>query len=152
MAAFAASATMFGKIDIEDALAGVVFTASAFVTNGIASISMLGYDLAASVFTVQGTSIDLAFLLSLAALAMAYATNRVNESRNKNYQLDTDLVEIAKGSATVETYLALGTLIIVLFTGLNILGAQDIVVGSAAIGLVVVAVEAAGYYVISYLG
>jgi pyocin large subunit-like protein len=61
-------------------------------------------------------------------------------------------VDIAKGSATVETYLALGTLVIVLFTGLNILGAQDIVVGSAAIGLTVVAVEAAGYYVISYLG
>jgi len=143
---------MFGKIDIEDALAGVIFTASAFVTNGIASISMLGYDLAASVATVQNTNIHLAFLLSLGALAAAYATNRVNESRNKSYELDTDLANIAKGSATVETYLALGTLVIVLFTGLNILGARDIVVGSAAIGLTVVAVEAAGYYVISYLG
>lgn len=97
-----ASITMFGKIDIEDALTTVVFTASAFITNGIASISMLGYDLSTGVFTVQETSIDLAFLLSLAALGMAYATNRVNES--KNYELDTDLSKIARGSATVETY------------------------------------------------
>lgn len=94
---------MFGKIDIEDALAGVIFTASAFVTNGIASISLLGYDLGASVATIQNTSIDLAFLLSLGALA-AYATNRVNESRNKSCELDTELADIAKGAATVETY------------------------------------------------
>ncbi|MBX0305359.1 hypothetical protein [Haloarcula salinisoli] len=46
---------MFGKIDIEDALAGIVFTAIAFVTNGIVQISMLGYDLGSTVFTLAGT-------------------------------------------------------------------------------------------------
>ena len=143
---------MFGKIDIEDALAGVIFTASAFVTNGIAQITMLGYDLSGSVFTVEGTQITLAFLLSLAALGAAYATNRVNESRGKSYAVETDLVKIVRGSATVETYLAGGTLIIVLLTGLIILGIGDAVAGTAAFGLVVVAIEAAGYYVISYLG
>jgi alpha/beta superfamily hydrolase len=97
---------MFGKIDVEDALAGVVFTASAFVTNGIASISLLGYDLGGSVASVAGTEITLAFLLSLAALGAAYATNRVNESRNPSYSVDTDLEEIARGAASIETYLA----------------------------------------------
>ncbi|GGO01323.1 hypothetical protein NDI85_07390 [Halomicroarcula sp. S1AR25-4] len=66
--------------------------------------------------------------------------------------METDLYEIVRGSATVETYLAGGTLLIVLLTGLNILGIGDAVAGTAAFGLVVVAVEAAGYYVISYLG
>ncbi|GGN92811.1 MULTISPECIES: hypothetical protein [Haloarcula] len=143
---------MFGKIDIEDALAGVIFTASAFVTNGIASITMLGYDLSAAVVTVQNTDITFAFLLSLGALVAAYATNRVNETKSKTYEVETDLYEIVRGSATVETYLAGGTLLIVLLTGLNILGIGDAVAGTAAFGLVVVAVEAAGYYVISYLG
>ncbi|MBX0325578.1 hypothetical protein EGH21_21370 [Halomicroarcula sp. F13] len=143
---------MFGKIDIEDALAGVLFTASALVTNSIASISVLGYDLSAAVWTVQNTDITFAFLISIAALVAAYATNRVNKTKSKSYEVETDLVAIAKGSATVETYLAGGTLLIVLLTGLNILGVGDAIAGTAAFGMVVVAVEAAGYYVISYLG
>ncbi|MEA5386210.1 hypothetical protein VB779_03220 [Haloarculaceae archaeon H-GB11] len=143
---------MFGKVDMEDALAGTVFAASAFVTNGIASISILGNDLEAAVWTIQGTPITFAFLLTVVALATAYATNRVNESHGQNYELNTDLAEIVRGSATVETYLALATLTLVLVTGFNILGAQDLVAGSVAIGLVVVTLEAAGYYVVSYLG
>jgi hypothetical protein len=143
---------MFGKVDMEDALAGTVFAASAFVTNGIASISVLGYDLGGAVWTVQNTPITFAFLLTLLALGTAYATNRVNESRNTQYELDTDLDKIARGSATVETYLALGTVVIVVLTGFNVLGARELVTGSVVIGLVVVAIEAAGYYVVSYLG
>ena len=143
---------MFGKIDVEDAFAGVIFTASALVTTGIATITILGHDLSAAVWTVQGTDITFAFLLTLVSLGAAYATNRVNKTNGRSYEVNTDLVDIAKGSATVETYLAIGTLVIVLTTGLNILGAKDVVTGSAAIGLSVVAVEAAGYYVISYLG
>ncbi|QIO25545.1 hypothetical protein [Haloarcula sp. JP-L23] len=132
---------MFGKIDVEDALAGVLFTASALVTNSIASISVLGYDLSAAVVTVQGTDITFAFLISIGALVAAYATNRVNETKSKSYEVETDLVAIAKGSATVETYLAGGTLLTVLLTGLNILGIGDAVAGTVAFGLVVVAVR-----------
>jgi hypothetical protein len=111
---------MFGKIDIEDALAGVIFTASAFVTNGIASISLLGYDLGGSVATVAGTQITLAFLLSLAALGAAYATNRVNKSRNQSYSVDTDLEKIARGEASIETYVAGATVFVVLLMDLII--------------------------------
>lgn len=143
---------MYGKIDIEDAIAGTVFAASALVTNGVGSITMVGYDLGATVFTVQNTNVDLAFLLTLAALVTAYTTNRVNESRGKSYSVDTDLADIVTGSATVETYLAVGTVLIILLTGLNILGIGDTVSGTAWMGLSVVAVESAGYYVISYLG
>ncbi len=41
---------------------------------------------------------------------MAYATNRVNESRTRTTS-SKPTVEIAKGSATVDTDLALGTLV-----------------------------------------
>jgi len=143
---------MYGKIDIEDALFGTVFAGSAFETNGIANISILGNDLGAAVWTVQGTDITFAFLLTLVALVGAYATNRVNESKSTSYEIDTDLANIVWGEAPVETYLAVGTAILVLVTGLNILGAQEVIAGTAAFGLVVVAVEASGYYVISYLG
>jgi len=143
---------MYGKIDIEDALFGTVFAASAFVTNGIANIDILGNDLGAALWTIQGTDITFAFLLTLVALVGAYATNRVNRSSGKSYEIDTDLANIARGDAPVETYLAVGTAVLVLLTGLNILGMQEIIAGTAAFGLVVVAVESAGYYVISYLG
>ncbi|WP_018257655.1 hypothetical protein [Halomicrobium katesii] len=143
---------MYGKIDIEDALFGTIFAASAFVTNGIATINILGNDLGAAVWTGQGTEITFAFLLTLVSLFGAYATNRVNRSSGKSYEIDTDLANIARGEAPVETYLAVGTALLVLVTGLNILGAQEVIAGTAAFGLVVVAVEASGYYVISYMG
>jgi len=143
---------MYGKIDIEDALFGTVFAASAFVTNGIANIDILGNDLGAALWTIQGTDITFAFLLTLVALGGAYATNRVNRSSGKSYEIDTDLANIARGDAPVETYLAVGTAVLVLLTGLNILGVQEIIAGTAAFGLAVVAIESAGYYVISYLG
>ncbi|ACV46292.1 MULTISPECIES: hypothetical protein [Halomicrobium] len=87
---------MYGKIDIEDALFGTIFAASAFVTNGIATINILGNDLGAAVWTVQGTDITFAFLLTLVALFGAYATNRVNRSNGKSYEIDTDLANIAR--------------------------------------------------------
>ena len=142
----------YGKIDIEDALFGTVFAASAFVTNGIANIDVLGNDLGAALWTVQGTDITFAFLLTLVALGGAYLTNRVNESKNTSYEVDTDLANILRGSASIETYLAVGTALLVLLTGLNILGVGELVAGTAAFGLAIVAIESAGYYVISYLG
>jgi hypothetical protein len=143
---------MFGKVDVEDALAGTVFAASAIVTNGIGSISILGVDLGSTAFTVAQTDITVSFILTFAALVAAYTTNRLNESRGKQYEIDTDIANIARGAATVETYLALGTAVLVLLTGLDILGARGFITGSAYIGLIVVAVESTGYYVISYLG
>jgi len=136
---------------MEDALAGTVFALSAAVTAGIATISILGHALSSAVWTVQGTGITLAFLLSLLALGTAYATNRVND-RGANYEVDTDLANLAKGEASIESYVAIGTLVLVLITGLDVLGARAAVQSEPVIGIVSLAVQAAGYYVISYLG
>jgi hypothetical protein len=143
----------YGQIDIEDAILGTVFAASALVTNGVASVGVAGTYLSDTVMTVGGTDISFAFLLSIGALVGAYATNRVNDSgRSKGVEVDTDLSNIVGGKATMETYLAIGTLLLVLGTGLNVLGVQDMIAGSFLIGLGVVAVESSGYYVVSYLG
>jgi len=142
---------MFGQIDMEDAIAGTVFALSAAVTAGIATITILGHALSSSVWTVEGTDITIAFLLSLLALGAAYVTNRVND-RGANYSVDTDLAMLAKGEATVESYVALGTLVLVLATGLDILGARAAIQSEPIIGIISLAVQAAGYYVISYLG
>ncbi|WP_226010536.1 hypothetical protein [Halomicrobium salinisoli] len=86
----------YGKIDIEDAVAGTVFGAAAAVTTGWLTINAqhVNIDLSSAVWTVNSTDITFAFLLSLAALAAAYATNRVNEARSNNYEVNTDLAEI----------------------------------------------------------
>lgn len=140
---------MYGQIDVEDALAGVVFSLSAAVSTGIATIAVFGYDLSGILMTLEGRAISFAFVLSAAALVVAYGTNRMT---GKSVEVNTDLGDIATGSATIETYVLAGTIVIVLANGFNILGAHDLIVGSTMIGVVVMAVEAAGYYVISYLG
>ena len=66
--------------------------------------------------------------------------------------VDTDLADILTMKASYETYIAGGTLVIVLVNGLNIMGAHEAITGSLGLGLAVVAVQMAGYYVFSYLG
>ncbi|MFC7138780.1 hypothetical protein ACFQMA_02875 [Halosimplex aquaticum] len=142
---------MFGQIDMEDAIAGTVFALSAAVTAGIATISIMGHALSASVWTLDGTEITIAFVLSLLSLLGAYGTNRM-DSQSKNFDVDTDIVALAKGQATVESYVMIGTIILVVGTGLDILGLRAAIQAEPIIGLVSLAVQAAGYYVISYLG
>ncbi|WP_436927105.1 hypothetical protein [Halosimplex amylolyticum] len=142
---------MFGQIDMEDALAGTVFALSAAVTAGIATITILGHALSGSIWTVEGTEITIAFVLSMLSLGAAYVTNRVND-RGANYNVDTDLANLVKGEATVESYVALGTLVLVLATGLDILGARGAIQAEPIVGIISLAVQAGGYYVISYLG
>ena len=144
----------YGEIDIEDALAGNAFALSAAITNGLATISIMGYDLAQSLFVLEGETISAATVISVAALAIAYGTNRVHgpSQQEKDAALDTDLNAIAKGDASMETYLALGTILIIGVTAVNLFGAHDYIVSNTWAGIVVLAVEAAGYYVISYLG
>ncbi len=142
---------------MEDAIAGTVFALAAAVTAGIATITILGHALSGSVWTIgggtnsAGTEITIAFLLSLLSLLAAYATNRM-DSRGKDIEIDTDLKNLAKGQATVESYVMIGTVLLVVGSGLNILGLRETIQSEPAFGIVSLAVQAAGYYVISYLG
>jgi hypothetical protein len=143
---------MFGQIDMEDALAGTVFMLTAAVTAGIAGgQTYYGYDISASLTTISGTAITAAFVLSVSALGAAYITNRVGD-RGMNPQIDTDIKEIAMGAASVETYVVALTLAIVVALGFDIMGFRGFVQSSYLVGTVVVIIEGAGYYVVSYLG
>lgn len=141
---------MYGRIDVEDALAGTVFSLSAAVSTGVATISVLGFDLGGELFTLGGESIGMAMALSVAALVVAFLTNRMYAGDTKD--LNTDLTDIAMGKATAETYVAGATIVVVLLNGLNIMGVHDAIVGSDLLGIGVLALEAAGYYVVSYMG
>jgi len=143
---------MFGQIDIEDALAGTVFVLSAAVSLGIAGgQTYYGYDISQAVTTIEGTAITATFLLTLGALAAAYITNRTDRS-SADFDIETDLQSLLVGDATVESYVLMATLIIVLGIGLNVLGMRDIAQDSYLIATCLLFVESSGYYVISYLG
>jgi hypothetical protein len=143
---------MYGKIDVEDAISSSVFSLGAAVSTGIADISVLGYDLSGSVFTLGGSNVQLAAVLSVLALVVAYATNRVYGSSGSDARFETDLSEIMSGRATVETYIAGATLLIILANTFDIMGFNGFVMGSDIVGIVVLAVEAAGFYVFSWMG
>jgi len=143
---------MFGQIDIEDAIAGTVFVLSAAVSLGIAGgQTYYGYDISQALWTIEGTAVTTAFLLTVGALAAAYVTNRTDRS-SADFDVETDLKNLLTGDATVESYVLLGTIVIVLGIGLNVLGFRDIAQSNYIISTTLLLIEGSGYYVISYLG
>lgn len=142
---------MYGKIDIEDAIAGTAFALSAAVSAGVAMVSVQGHALSDTLWTVEGTTISLAFAVSVVALGIAYVTNRVHGS-GKTLDIETDIVSITRGSATIETYVLLATLVVLLVIGLDIMGLRETIQSEAIFGWIVLLIEGAGYYVVSYLG
>jgi NADH:ubiquinone oxidoreductase subunit 4 (subunit M) len=146
---------MFGQIDFEDALAGGLFTVSSLASNGILAVTFIlaGYniDLMGEVWANGGTVVRFAFLISVACLGVAYATNRV-DSQKKNMQVSTDLNDIVWLKASYETYIAGLTLLLVIINGLNIMGAHDFILAHWWAGIAAVGVQLGGYYVFSYLG
>lgn len=143
----------YGKIDIEDAILGGIFTLGAFSSTNLFNISFVpggGTDLSAAVWTIQGVDITFAFLVSMAALIGAYLTNRAGS--NRGMDVDTDLANIMKGKSGVETYVLGATIVVMLALGVDLLGFRAVVVDSPVIGGTVFVIQGAGYYVISYLG
>lgn len=126
---------MKGRIDVEDAILAPLFTMGAAVQNGFADVTIFGTSLSSALTSLGGTSISWAFLIGLLALLIAYATN----------QPDLDDMD------QMETGLALGTVGLVL--GVTFVPAiNSFILSNDFIGLVVLAVEAAGFYALSYLG
>jgi len=143
---------MFGEIDIEDAIAGTVFMLSAAVSAGIAgNQTYYGYDISGALTTIEGTAITAAFLLTVGSLAAAYITNRTDASA-ADMDIDTDLADLVTMQASAESYALIGTIVVVLMMGLDILGFRGFVQSSYIYGTIVVVLESAGYYVVSYMG
>jgi hypothetical protein len=144
---------MFGKIDTIDALAGGIFTLSSLATTGVYTGGRLqpgDIALGDAIWSAGGTQVTIAFVISIAAIALAYGTNRMDDG--KSMTVNTDLSKIARGRASYETYIAGATVVLVLFSGLNILGFNAIVMDYWYLGYGVTSVQVGGYYVFSYLG
>lgn len=138
-------------IDLEDAILGSVFMMAAAVSSGLATVEIVGFDLASEIVSISGIGIAAAPMLSTLSLAGAYATNRVQSSPNKQYEVSTNVDAIIKGDATIETYVVLATLASIVVMVVDPMGIADTIQGSILLGAVVLAVQSAGYYVVSYI-
>jgi len=147
---------MFGKIDTVDALMGGLFTLASLTTTGVFTGGKLqpgNIGLGDAVWSSGGTSISIAFLLALTAIGAAYATNRLDDNKSgRDISVNTDISEIAKGQASIETYVAGGTLVIVLLSGFNLLGFQELIQSHWIAGYTVTGLQMGGYYVFSWMG
>jgi cytosine/uracil/thiamine/allantoin permease len=112
------------EIDVIDAILAPVFAIAGAVTVGIADVSVMGYDLSTSVISTASQSISAASILAILAVAAAYVTNEPDFSRMGQTQTGVPLVP------------AIG----------------DVVLGNDILGLAVLAIEAVGYYVLSWMG
>jgi hypothetical protein len=131
----AASGNGHNKIDTEDAIMAPAFLIGTMAMSGIASISIFDYALTDAAFSVGQTGITWAFLVAVAALGFAYATNGPALDKMDD----------------VETY-AVGGTVLLLLANEFVPQVNDLIVGSDVVGLIAVALMSGGYYAVAYLG
>jgi len=120
-------------IDPIDAVLSPLFVASTLATTGIATISVLGYGFGDTLFTATGATVSVGWVLGAIALLGAYATNQVNFE-------GFDEMELAIVGAMVVVHLGVAFVPVV----------RDAVQSSQVLGIPVVVLMAAGYYLIAY--
>ncbi|WIV66558.1 hypothetical protein [Natrialbaceae archaeon AArc-T1-2] len=125
----------YGRIDTEDAILAPAFLIGSLVMSGIATIEVFGFNLADTAYSAAGLDPSWAFIISVLALAGAWVTNEPDLSK-----MDDEYTYIVAGMS--------GILVANEFWAY----AHDLITTSDAIGLVVVVIMAAGFYVVSYLG
>lgn len=125
---------MRGQIETEDAILSPAFVISGAVAAGIASVSAMGYSLSTSLFSVGGVSVTAAGAIATVALLAAWMSNEPNPERMDD-------------TAKYATY---GTIALVLGTTF-LPSVNSVVTSNDIVGLVVIAIEASGFYAISYL-
>ena len=125
---------MQGEVDTEDAFLSSIFALSAGAAVGIADVSMFGFSLADTGFTMGGTTISIGAMLAAGALAAAYLTNEPN--------LDTLEDEYR--------YAVFGTVALVVAIPL-VPSLNQFVTSNDFIALAAVSVQSAGFMAVSYL-
>lgn len=125
---------MKGKVDSEDAILAPLFTLSAAASVGIANVTMFGYSIQDTAFTLGGQGIAIAAVLAALALGTAFVTNETDLSR-----LDDEYY-----------YASIATVGLVVAMPL-VPAAQNFATSNDFVALLVVTVETAGFMAISYL-
>ena len=129
----------FGKIDLNDAVISPFFVLASGVQAELFSLVLFGLDFSEVLVTlgsgVGAIEITLARIIGVLAIIIAFATNKP----------DFD----AMGG--VETWVAFATIGFVLAPPFMPY-LQDLITGSAIVGIVALVTQSAGFYSISYLG
>lgn len=123
----------FGEVDLIDAILSPAFVLSSAVATGIGTFGLFGYQFSESVVSVSGGDLTIATIISLATLGIAYGSNQVNYDELDQFELGVVLFGVAStlGLALVPAY-------------------SNLVLGSQAIGAVVVFVHGLAYYTLAY--
>ena len=126
---------MYGEIDFEDAILSPLFVIAAAVSTGLATVTIFDTSLGGTMFSAGGQEIGYASVISVAVLGAAWVTN----------QPDLDNMD------DMESYAVIGTAIAVV--GVPLIPAlHSFVTGNDLVSLIVMCVQAAGFYAVSYLG
>lgn len=130
---------MLGKIDLNDAVVSPFFVIASGVQAGVLDFQPLGIDFADPLVSTgsgeAAVAISIANLVAIAALAVAYATNR------------PELGDMAGA----ETWVAIVTVVLVVAPPLAP-PLEALIQSSVIVGLVSVIIQAGGFYTLSYLG
>ncbi|WP_436934095.1 hypothetical protein [Halovenus marina] len=124
-----------GKLDLNDSVVSPWFVLSAAIAVGLVEFSLFGFNFADPLINLpDGGGISAAKIISLLALATAFATNRPNFDK----------------MGAVETWVAIVTIGLVIAPPFFPL--LDALLGNEFAGLIAVVVQSAGFYALAYLG
>ena len=125
------------QVDLEDAAVFGLFGLAAATTLGLASVNVWGYGSGDSIWSVADTSLTLASLVSVAALAWVVITNQVGMD---------DIQDLE-----TEYYVAVIVTFVVVLGVPFIPASGEFVTSSDTNAVVVLLVESAGVVAISYM-
>ena len=122
------------ELDLNDAVISPFFVIAAAIDGGIMDMELFGVDFSSAVISSGHASLSIATIIGVACIVVAIATNRPDFST----------------MGAVETWVALVTI------GLTVappfIPALDWILGHTIAALISVVVQAAGFYVLAYLG
>jgi len=129
---------MQGKLDIPDAVVSPFFVLSSAIALGLVNFSLAGFDFASTALEFSGsgftTTISYATIVSIIALATAYATNRRDFSR----------------MGGLELWVVIATVALVITP--PFVPILQTLLSNKVAGLVAIVIQAGGYYSLSYMG
>lgn len=122
------------ELDLIDALVSPFFVLAAGIDGDLIGMSIFGFDFASPIFAHAHAELSVATIIGMVCVAIAFATNRPDFS----------------AMGFVETWVALVT--VGLVVAHPFVPMLDWLLGHTIAALIAVVVQAAGFYVLAYIG
>lgn len=130
---------MRGKIDLNDAVVSPFFVLASGVEANLFTLDLFGVDFSSALFVLgsgaDAVSVSLANIVAILAISVAFATNRPKLSE----------------MAPAELWVAIATVSLVVAPPF-VPFLNETIQSTAIVGLVVLVIQAGGFYTLSYLG